>query len=74
MLDADNSEHHNLLDEVVWQKIIDKLAKQPHSAALISPSCSTFGCRRCGDGGPEPLRAASGRELYGFRALRPEDK
>ena len=69
MIDIENGAEHNVLDEVVWNRLKGSLATDPPDAGLMAPSCSTFGCRRKDGSGPEPLREAFGPQLYGTREL-----
>ena len=71
--DVLNGSRGDLADDSIWQVLLVKIRGRTFHALLCSPPCGTYGCRRL-DGGPPPLRAAHGPELYGFRHLRPEDK
>ncbi len=64
----------DLADEDIWRGVTRSITSRQVDGILASPPCSTFGCRRLGDGGPSPLRESDGPELYGKTVLRPEDK
>ena len=71
-VDREINELHDLLDQDVWEKLESNLMM--FDGYMISPPCSTFSPARRGQGGPQPLRAASGPETYGLKHLTGEDK
>ena len=71
-VDREANELHDLLDQDFWEGIWSKMSR--YSGFLLSPPCSTFSAARKGMSGPQPLRGASGKEVYGLKSLKPEDK
>jgi len=66
--DLVNGPQHDLMDDYVWRKVLEKVKSNSYSGVLLSPPCSTFGCRRA-DQGPRPLRGTTGPERYGRKDL-----
>ena len=66
----------DLADNTIWHQHRVQLGPGgSYHGSLWSPPCSTFSkARRHGDGGPPPLRGASGADLLGLPDIRPEDK
>ena len=70
-MDIEISDSHNLLDQTCWDKVESNFDSVV--AGLASPSCSTFTAARRRDGGPQPLRSATGPGRYGLKSLRAVD-
>lgn len=72
-VDIEIDESHDLVDLNAWEAVYATL--QDYDAYMMAPPCSTFTpARNADDGGPKPLRAASGPDRYGFRNLDKYDK
>ena len=72
-MDIEIDESHDLVDLDAWEAVYATL--QDYDAYMMAPPCSTFTpARNADDGGPKPLRAASGPDRYGFRNLDKYDK
>ena len=72
-IDVEFDKRHDLLDQDFWESLESTLHE--YDAFMMSPPCSSFTMARSGlDGGPRPLRGTQGRDRYGFKDLRPEDK
>ena len=71
-VDLEVNELHDLLDQDVWEGVSQDLPM--YDGFMLSPPCCTFSMARGGKGGPQPLRAAEGKEIYGLKTLKPEDK
>ena len=72
-MDIEIDESHDLVDLNAWEAVYATL--QDYDAYMMAPPCSTFTpARNADDGGPKPLRAASGPDRYGFRNLDKYDK
>ena len=57
---------HDLTDQQIWEDLLNTF--HGIEAFLMSPPCSTFtAARNESDGGPRPLRTATGDERYGRR-------
>ena len=63
------SPEFDLSDDLIFKNLLSRLPG--FHAILLSPPCSSFGCRRL-DGGPRPLRGVSPTEIYGLRNLDPQ--
>ena len=72
--DICEGESGNLADDMVWRGVKTRIESGAFDAALTSPPCSTFGCRRYDSTGLDPLRTVAGPDRYGMKNLRPNDK
>ena len=73
--DIVNGEHFDLTDGEVWLKLKRRIDDGEFDGALLGPPCNSFSnARNFVDGGPPPLRAASGPARYGRSGLLPKDK
>ena len=66
--DLDNGEHQDLLDDVVWDVIIQRLKEGYYDFLAAGPPCETFSHSRYNQPGPRPLRSV--KEPYGFKNLK----
>lgn len=72
-MDIEIDGSRDLVDLNAWEAVYATL--QDYDAYMMAPPCSTFTpARNADDGGPKPLRAASGPDRYGFRNLDKYDK
>eukprot|EP00435_Cladocopium_sp_Y103_P021519 s4006_g5.t1 len=71
-VDLEVNASYDLLDQDVWERISEGLPM--YDGYMMSPPCCAFSMARRGNSGPQPLRAAEGKEIYGLRTLKPEDK
>ena len=71
--DTLNGSTFDLSDEMTWGQILSDIRSMKYIAALLSPPCGTFGCRRWDSFGPPPLRGEAGADLYGLPGLSADD-
>ena len=72
-IDKEIDDKHDLTDQQVWDELADVYPDM--QGFLMSPPCSTFtAARNESDGGPRPLRTATGSERYGRRDATPQEK
>ena len=79
MIDTLNDKiKHDVLDDLVWSKLEERLDNDEFDGGLIASPCSSFTpCRRQQDGepdGPGMLRGPEAPESYGLKDLHDEDK
>ena len=66
--------NHDLIQPEIWNNVREDMIKTA-DGGLFSPPCGSFcSARDPNDGGPRPLRAATGPELYGLPNLWPEEQ
>ena len=74
-IDRERGQEHDMADDLTWAALLSEIKEGCFDdGALWSPPCSTFSGARRYDGGPRPLRGASGQERYGFAHLKPKEK
>ena len=70
-----NGPDFDLTDNENWCRLSSRISVGCYDACLLGPPCNTFSnARNDHDGGPQPLRTASGAERYGRQGLEPKDK
>ena len=68
---------HDLLDDIIYQRLLDDVKAKKYDGSLSGTPCDTFSAARQGDdddpdGAPRPLRSIE--EPYGFRNERDHNR
>ena len=74
-VDIEAKTEDDLLDDDVWNTILDQIKRGVYDGYLASPPCGTFSAARTdADFGPKQLRGAEVPEIFGLKELEPRDK